>query len=68
MVAPPGLTDDARKRLMRALDRMHSSKEWKAELTTRGWTDAYLTGEEFGTFLTEQDERVADVLGRLGLA
>ncbi|MCW2612880.1 MAG: C4-dicarboxylate transporter substrate-binding protein [Cryptosporangiaceae bacterium] len=68
MVAPPGLTDDARKRLMGALDRMHESKEWKAELTQRGWTDAYLTGEEFGTFLTEQDERVADVLGRLGLA
>lgn len=47
---------------------MHDSAEWKAELTKRGWTDAFVTGDEFGTFLTEQDKAVADVLKQLGLA
>ena len=31
-------------------------------------TDAYLTGNEFGAFLRSEDERVAGVLHRLGLA
>ncbi|NES17203.1 MULTISPECIES: hypothetical protein [Micromonospora] len=47
---------------------MHESAEWKAELKKRGWTDAFVTGDEFGTFLTEQDKAVADVLKQLGLA
>lgn len=47
---------------------MHDSEQWKAELTKRGWTDAFITGDEFGTFLKEQDKSVADLLTELGLA
>jgi putative tricarboxylic transport membrane protein len=67
MVAPPGISADDRKKLQGALDRMHGSAEWKAQLAEKGWTDAYLTGDEFGKFLTEQDQRVGDVLRQLGL-
>ena len=45
---------------------MHELREWKDVLKKHGWTDAFLTGDEFGTFLTEQDKRVADVLTKLG--
>ena len=38
-----------------ALTKMHASQGWKAELKKRGWTDAFVTGDEFGTFLKEQD-------------
>ena len=46
---------------------MHATPEWKQELKNNGWTDAFVTGDEFQTFLTEQDQRVEDVLSELGL-
>ncbi|MGW5671260.1 Bug family tripartite tricarboxylate transporter substrate binding protein [Micromonospora sp. NPDC003776] len=68
IVAPPGISDADKKVWIDALTKMHDSDEWKAELKKRGWTDAFVTGDEFGTFLTEQDKAVADVLKQLGLA
>jgi putative tricarboxylic transport membrane protein len=47
---------------------MHTSDGWKEALTSRGWTDAYLSGDGFATFLKEQDQRVADVLAKAGVA
>ncbi len=32
-----------------------------------GWTDAYLTGDEFTTFVREESDRVEKVLDDLGL-
>ncbi|SCG76560.1 putative tricarboxylic transport membrane protein [Micromonospora echinaurantiaca] len=68
IVAPPGISDADKKVWIDALTKMHESEEWKAELKKRGWTDAFVTGDEFATFLTEQDKAVADVLKQLGLA
>jgi len=68
VVAPPGISDADKQALVSALDKMHTSAGWKEALTSRGWTDAYLSGEGFTTFLKEQDQRVADVLTKLGLA
>ncbi|GAA1571104.1 tripartite tricarboxylate transporter substrate binding protein [Kribbella hippodromi] len=67
IVAPPEISDADKKVWIDALTKMRESKEWKAELEKRGWTDAFLTGDEFGAFLTEQDKRVANVLTQLGL-
>ncbi|GAB3800188.1 tripartite tricarboxylate transporter substrate binding protein [Micromonospora zhanjiangensis] len=68
IVAPPGISDADRKVWVDALTKMHDSDEWKAELTKRGWTDAFVTGDQFATFLTDQDKSVADLLKQLGLA
>jgi putative tricarboxylic transport membrane protein len=68
VVAPPGISDADKASLIAALEKMHASAAWKETLKTRGWTDAFLTGDAFKTFLTEQDKRVADVLTKLGLA
>ncbi|MGO4455170.1 Bug family tripartite tricarboxylate transporter substrate binding protein [Arthrobacter sp. RAF14] len=68
IVAPPGISDADRDRVIAALTKMHGTDEWKAALKTHGWTDAFITGDEFGTFLKDQDQRVADVLKKLGLA
>ncbi|MEU4640974.1 tripartite tricarboxylate transporter substrate binding protein [Micromonospora sp. NPDC023814] len=68
IVAPPGISDADKKVWIDALTKMHESDEWKAELTKRGWTDAFVTGDQFATFLTEQDKSVADLLAQLGLA
>ena len=68
VVAPPGISDADKASLIAALEKMHGTAAWKEALKTHGWTDAFITGDEFKTFLTEQDKRVADVLTKLGLA
>ncbi|MFC5216859.1 Bug family tripartite tricarboxylate transporter substrate binding protein [Streptomyces coerulescens] len=68
IVAPPGITAEQEKTWVDSLTAMHDSKEWQAQLEKNGWVDAFSTGDEFGTFLTEQDKAVADLLAELGLA
>ncbi|GGM04803.1 Bug family tripartite tricarboxylate transporter substrate binding protein [Dactylosporangium sucinum] len=67
LVATPGLSAAQRQRLVDLVTRMHDSAEWKVALATRGWTDAFMTGDEFAAFLTSENERVAKVLQELGL-
>ncbi|ORT60098.1 tripartite tricarboxylate transporter substrate binding protein [Streptomyces sp. CB03238] len=67
IVAPPGLTAAERDKLIGLVEKLHASKEWRESLKKNGWSDAYLSGEEFGTFLDEQNERVDSVLKELGL-
>jgi putative tricarboxylic transport membrane protein len=68
VVAPPGLSDENKKKLVDLLTGMNDSKEWKDALAAKGWTDAFVAGDEFGTFLKSENDRVAGVLGELGLA
>ncbi len=68
LVAPPEISDADKAKWTDAITKMHESAEWKEALKTNGWTDAFMTGDDFSAFLTEQDERVANVLKTLGLA
>ena len=68
VVAPPGITDAQRDRLIEAFEKMHESPEWKAALKKNAWADAFETGDDFATFLEQQDKRVSDTLSELGLA
>jgi putative tricarboxylic transport membrane protein len=68
VVAPPELTDADKATLVGALTKMHETPEWKEVLETNGWTDAFMTGDEFGTYMEEQTKSVEDVLTTLGLA
>lgn len=68
IVAPPGIDAKSKDALIDALDRMHESDGWKDAIKRNGWTDAYVTGDEYGAFLKEQDQRVESVLDELGLA
>ncbi|MGA5197104.1 Bug family tripartite tricarboxylate transporter substrate binding protein [Streptomyces exfoliatus] len=67
IVAPPGLSDAEREKLVTLVTELHGSPRWRESLKTHGWNDAFLPGEEFGTFLAEQDRRVGSVLKELGL-
>ncbi|GAB4583825.1 tripartite tricarboxylate transporter substrate binding protein [Nocardia sp. IFM 10818] len=68
VVAPPGIGDADRKALIDAYSRMHDSQQWKDALATNGWDDAFVTGEDFGTFIQKQTDQVGTVLTELGLA
>ncbi|MER6997296.1 tripartite tricarboxylate transporter substrate binding protein [Streptomyces sp. NPDC000410] len=67
IVAPPGLSDAERDKLVGLVRKLHDSKKWQESMRKNSWEDAFLPGEKFGDFLTEQDQRVGSVLKELGL-
>ncbi len=67
VVAAPGITDDQKKALLDAVDKMHGSDAWKKILTDKKWTDLYLSGDDFTSFLKAENDRVSGVLKTLGL-
>ncbi|MGH3738060.1 MAG: Bug family tripartite tricarboxylate transporter substrate binding protein [Micromonosporaceae bacterium] len=68
LVAPPGLKDADREKLLTLVEELRGSAEWKVALKKNGWTDAYLAGEEYGAFIESENKRVGEVLTSLGLA
>lgn len=67
MVAPAGISEDDRQALVDAVQKMADSAAWKAQMQDKGWDDAFLAGDEFDAFLTEEKTRVSGVLKSLGL-
>lgn len=67
LVAPPGIEDAERDRLVGIVEDLNETQAWEDAMAENGWTDALLTGDEFGTFMTEQDEQVKGLLSELGL-
>ena len=67
MIAPPELSAEDRDALLAFADKLHTTPEWKAALKKNGWTDAYLSGDEYKTFVDSESKRVTGVLNELGL-
>jgi len=67
LVAPPGIDDAERDRLVGMVEDLHGTQAWEDAMAENGWTDALLTGDEFGTYMTDQDEQVKGLLSELGL-
>ncbi|MFJ6751159.1 MULTISPECIES: Bug family tripartite tricarboxylate transporter substrate binding protein [unclassified Streptomyces] len=67
VVAPPGLSDTERAKLIKLFTTLHDSRQWKDAAKRNGWIDAFATGDTFGRFLAAQDKRVDTVLKELGL-
>ncbi|MFC5012415.1 Bug family tripartite tricarboxylate transporter substrate binding protein [Nocardioides plantarum] len=68
VLAPPDISQEQVDYLVDLFTEMHDTDEWREALALNGWTDNFATGEEFTTFLEEQDRRVEDTLKELGLA
>ncbi len=68
IVAAPGISAEDKTKLVGLVDKMHASQPWKDAVAKNGWTDAYVSGDQFGAFLKSEDQRVRGVLGELGLA
>jgi putative tricarboxylic transport membrane protein len=67
ILAPPGISDDDRQALVKVLEELHGTDQWKEALVKNGWTDAFETGAPFEQFLKDQDNRVSSTLTDLGL-
>jgi putative tricarboxylic transport membrane protein len=68
VVAPPGMNERDRAKLVSLFERLNATPEWKEALQRNGWTEAYQPGPQFGEFLAQENDRVATVLKELGLA
>ncbi len=68
LVAAPGISAADKKKFVDAVTALHGTEQWKKTLADKGWTDAFIPGDEFTTFLTSESDRVAGVLKDLGLA
>ena len=67
IVAAPGISEEQTQRFVDAVTAMHGSEAWQAVLEEQGWTDAFVTGDEFSEFLQSESDRVEGVLSELGL-
>jgi putative tricarboxylic transport membrane protein len=68
VVAPPGLDEASRAKLVGAFAALHDTPQWADALKRNGWVDAFLPANDFGAFLASENDRVAGVLRQLGLA
>jgi len=67
VVAPGGLSADKTQRLVASVTAMHDSPAWKDALATNGWTDVFVAGDEFKTYLDGEITTTNTVLKDLGL-
>jgi putative tricarboxylic transport membrane protein len=67
IVAPPNLSAEAKARLTALVEQVHASPAWQEQVQQNGWTDTYLSGAEFESFLAEEQTRIKGVLTELGL-
>ena len=67
VLAPPEISAERTEELIGYLQTMHDTPEWQAVLEDNGWTDDFKTGDDFATFIDEQDQRVSGTLEELGL-
>ncbi len=65
--APAGITGAQRQALIDAFDKMVQSETWNDTLLKNQWTDLYLSGDEFKSYLTSEQSRIEKALAALGL-
>jgi putative tricarboxylic transport membrane protein len=67
-VVAPGSIDDADKEaLTAAVTELAESDTWQATLEENGWDDAFLAGDEFDSYLTDNIAEIQVVLKDIGL-
>jgi len=59
--APPGLTQEQRRRLIKLFEQMIETDHWRKELQVYQWQDRYLPGAQFGAAI-DGESRVISVL------
>lgn len=67
VVGPPGLTPEQTASVVDVVTRMRDSDAWKQALEANGWTDFFRPGDEFKTFLAEEQTTVEGTLRDIGL-
>jgi putative tricarboxylic transport membrane protein len=64
----PGMPAENAAEWIARFDQLNDSPEWQEVLTTQGWDAYYLSGEDFGSFIAEENARIGTILTDAGLA
>lgn len=64
--AAPNLPEAKREQYIRALDAMYNTPEWEAVRARNGWVNIYNAGDDFTTFLEQQEKVIGDLMVKLG--
>jgi putative tricarboxylic transport membrane protein len=64
--AAPGLSDDKKAMYVAALEKMYATPEWVAVRDRNGWVEIFNPGDDFTSFLEQQEEEVGNLMKELG--
>ncbi|MGB3484333.1 MAG: tripartite tricarboxylate transporter substrate-binding protein [Mycobacterium sp.] len=67
-IAPAGLDAEQQQELIDIVAEMTETEHWRSAVERNRWQEAFLSGDEFGAFLEEEQQRVTTLLTELGLA
>ena len=67
LLAPGGITDAERDALTELATELHGTDAWTSELDTRGWSAAFLVGDEFSGYLATNIDEVTATRRNIGL-
>jgi putative tricarboxylic transport membrane protein len=67
VMARPDMSEEARADLIDLVTQVHDSDQWEEVLETQGWDDEFLPGDEYGTFIADEQDRVREILVSIGL-
>lgn len=67
VVAAPDISAEETAAIVETITTMHDGPAWQAALESNGWDDLFLAGDEFATYLAEEQTRVEGVLRDIGL-
>ena len=64
--AAPGLPEDKLAMYQDALTKMYDTPEWVEVRDRNGWVDIHNNGDDFRTFLEQQEQEIGDLMKKLG--
>lgn len=65
VVAPPGIPDEQRDRIIADMEEMRDTPQWEEALEANNWEDVFQTGDEFERYIREQDAEIQQTLEEL---
>ena len=68
ILGAPSMPDDNYQTWIDRFTQLNESEAWQKVLETQGWDQFFLSGEEFGTYIAEENERISTILKEAGLA
>lgn len=67
LIAPGGISAEEQQALVDLVTEMQAAGTWGESVETNGWTDAFLTGDDFQTFLDDDIALTQETLRTIGL-
>lgn len=62
----PGLSEEKLAQYQAAIAAMYDTEEWEAVRARNGWVNIHNPGDDFRTFLEEQEQVIGDLMTKLG--